>query len=92
MASSNFKVFAISIHAPLRERRRQLPDAHGTSLHFNPRSLTGATISELSVAGFSAISIHAPLRERPVWGNPGMGKLVNFNPRSLTGATVSSVC
>ena len=33
-------------------------------LHFNPRSLAGATVFVLSRKLFSQISIHAPLRER----------------------------
>ena len=59
-----FKV--ISIHAPLRERQffQQFLDCH--HIHFNPRSLTGATGKTMSFADNIKISIHAPLRERPL--------------------------
>ena len=53
----------ISIHAPLRERlSRGFPNS--TLVHFNPRSLTGATSKSDRFWLNSDISIHAPLRER----------------------------
>ena len=36
-------------------------------VHFNPRSLTGATVHELLHLIIPIISIHAPLRERPLY-------------------------
>ena len=38
----------------------------GGQLHFNPRSLTGATCNLITCHTAISISIHAPLRERPV--------------------------
>ena len=55
----------ISIHAPLRERRRPPPDTH-SEVHFNPRSLAGATCGIVLDTSYGYISIHAPLRERPL--------------------------
>ena len=57
-----------------------------TNVHFNPRSLAGATGDQRRQQPQINISIHAPLRERPrqkFWFNfPNY-----FNPRSLAGAT-----
>ena len=53
----------ISIHAPSRER----PDYRrhrGSTCHFNPRSLTGATLPMGASQLLFLISIHAPSRER----------------------------
>ena len=121
----------ISIHAPLRERRRKrtadagshefqstLPygsDIHGRAnrlfkKYFNPRSLTGATscasllfywsfrisihaplrerhMTMINLYPVIAISIHAPLRERLRTWNL-CSRDLHFNPRSLTGATL----
>ena len=53
----------ISIHAPSRER-----PSHNTHtfcyMHFNPRSLTGATEAKEKILKHRQISIHAPSRER----------------------------
>ena len=55
--------------------------------HFNPRSLTGATIAYAALAVFLLISIHAPSRERLNYHWQCNGFRHYFNPRSLTGAT-----
>ena len=55
--------------------------------YFNPRSLTGATISVFSISLLITISIHAPLRERRHCIREICSYLY-FNPRSLTGATL----
>ena len=76
---------AISIHAPLRERRPEFLGSHSSMIfqstlpcgsdqviiphtfcymHFNPRSLAGATNAESKTGFDNYISIHAPLRER----------------------------
>ena len=54
--------------------------------NFNPRSLTGATITAALTRQANVISIHAPLRERLRLRLP-YSPQQNFNPRSLTGAT-----
>ena len=54
--------------------------------HFNPRSLTGATVKLTDKQREQLISIHAPSRERPIIRLLVM-LIINFNPRSLTGAT-----
>ena len=59
----------ISIHAPLRERPSGKGNNQFQILHFNPRSLTGATHFVLSIFFSIIISIHAPLRER-LFGDP----------------------
>ena len=53
----------ISIHAPLRERLA-LPSRLYLPVHFNPRSLAGATCRRGHRFHSNAISIHAPVRER----------------------------
>ena len=56
-------------------------------MHFNPRSLTGATlVFYRSFFPVKTISIHAPSRERRD-ASLTISSLSNFNPRSLTGAT-----
>ena len=55
--------------------------------HFNPRSLTGATIFLESEVSVMLISIHAPSRERPLGTAERFANKGYFNPRSLTGAT-----
>ena len=80
------ELIAISIHAPLRERRELEPefiDFVLISIHAPLRERRG---DHTAAYTYGAISIHAPLRERlkearrtwPSW---------HFNPRSLTGAT-----
>ena len=65
-----------------------LPYLLPTLLHFNPRSLAGATEQGGESQQTPGISIHAPLRERP--GGQGLrNSTSNFNPRSLAGATAS---
>ena len=62
----SYKLKTISIHAPSRERRRIAAIQKGKQ-YFNPRSLTGATLSGGMQGGYStSISIHAPSRERHV--------------------------
>ena len=56
-------------------------------IHFNPRSLTGATYILSYFKDAKIISIHAPSRERLWLSQKGRHKNDNFNPRSLTGAT-----
>ena len=56
---------AISIHAPLRVRRRTI-SAINVSINFNPRTLAGATDDNKAVIDAMLISIHAPLRVRQV--------------------------
>ena len=53
---------------------------------FNPRSLTGATLTLPYTRSVIAISIHAPSRER-LYGPALTAWKKHFNPRSLTGAT-----
>ena len=60
-----FLLFVISIHAPLRERHRAAKEKVEAA-HFNPRSLTGATMLCVWLREACDISIHAPLRERPM--------------------------
>ena len=55
----------ISIHAPSRERPNQQLHRQERQ-HFNPRSLTGATLQILELPVQYFISIHAPSRERLV--------------------------
>ena len=57
-------IVAISIHAPSRERRALLSSLRRILSDFNPRSLTGATLSKIPILGEIFISIHAPSRER----------------------------
>ena len=77
----------ISIHAPSRERPTAIRVMAAPQLHFNPRSLAGATKRLYSSLLSLRISIHAPSRERRnVTVNVGSGG-GDFNPRSLTGAT-----
>ena len=59
----------------------------GLFLHFNPRSLTGATLKVRRLKMSVIISIHAPSRERHISLLNKLMKLSYFNPRSLTGAT-----
>ena len=60
-------------------------------IYFNPRSLAGATLMELSIRYLVIIiSIHAPSRERPPLSIAKGWKPRNFNPRSLAGATPKS--
>ena len=59
----SFPAGGISIHAPLRERRKRRP-IHIEFSNFNPRSLTGATLNAINNVTVDLISIHAPLRER----------------------------
>ena len=54
----------ISIHAPLRERRRAVGEQIGGH-DFNPRSLAGATEIDARGGTRYTISIHVPSRERP---------------------------
>ena len=54
----------ISIHAPLRERQTLTGGLLILKLHFNPRSLAGATTPVIECDPATGISIHAPLRER----------------------------
>ena len=60
------------------------------SLHFNPRSLTGATVVRPVLLTACVISIHAPLRERQNRLDLSLTGRSNFNPRSLTGATAAA--
>ena len=100
---------AISIHAPLRERRLSSSGRY-KNVNFNPRSLTGATQKFATLPTLSDISIHAPLRERhhntlkafsvmlfqstlpygsDFYRQTHQDTSTHFNPRSLTGATLS---
>ena len=55
----------ISIHAPSRERQLVISTAKCSPVHFNPRSLAGATsIFRHNQLNACRISIHAPSRER----------------------------
>ena len=54
---------SISIHAPLRERQKRHYEL-ARRVNFNPRSLTGATITLIWCPISLFISIHAPSRER----------------------------
>ena len=56
-------------------------------MHFNPRSLTGATFKRLATGGELTISIHAPSQERQ-HVLQHIAAAQNFNPRSLAGATL----
>ena len=56
--------FWISIHAPSRERQAGLVFKTEREANFNPRSLTGATMSVAVNLLTAIISIHAPSRER----------------------------
>ena len=78
----------ISIHAPSRERQDYRSRCRGT-LHFNPRSLTGATTLFYAQVAGDRISIHAPSRERHAAIISSIGAPADFNPRSLTGATIA---
>ena len=55
--------------------------------YFNPRSLTGATVTPAPTPLSDVISIHAPSRERQVQKVERKRGGYYFNPRSLTGAT-----
>ena len=55
--------------------------------NFNPRSLSGATVTGVDLRSVLIISIHAPSRERPVIFVITLFHVLNFNPRSLSGAT-----
>ena len=84
-----YSIVAISIHAPLRERRLvydKWVNLCGISIHAplreRPPGITSST-------KYGIISIHAPLRERRTI-TKHMTLISNFNPRSLTGAT--SIC
>ena len=55
--------WAISIHAPIRGRRR-LRQCAAAMEDFNPRPHTGATVVLDVSAALSGISIHAPIRGR----------------------------
>ena len=76
--------FAISIHAPLRERGACCAGA-AAFLLFQSTLPYGSEIKPVLRVALPAISIHAPLRERPV-GTTGASSGSDFNPRSLTGA------
>ena len=76
----------ISIHAPSRERHQLALFGFSSLMHFNPRSLTGATDIVGIVTPTFSISIHAPSRERPASSAAPVLRS-HFNPRSLTGAT-----
>ena len=81
---------SISIHAPLRERPFHTVIRNQPYIHFNPRSLAGATICGNKMLPAVIISIHAPLRERRT---PLLTPIIwfrYFNPRSLAGATAPS--
>ena len=58
-------------------------------MHFNPRSLAGATKANDWAIRCVHISIHAPLRERLRRKNTAHA-FSYFNPRSLAGATIMS--
>ena len=57
-------------------------------LHFNPRSLAGATVLNKEIYAQGNISIHAPSRERRQ-RRFSLHSWQYFNPRSLAGATYS---
>ena len=77
----------ISIHAPSRERQRLGTGGVEDIIHFNPRSLAGATPWSGTRTISLAISIHAPSRERLALLFIEHLKCLYFNPRSLAGAT-----
>ena len=58
------RVAWISIHAPSRERRMSHAVLIVYKVHFNPRSLAGATFMDSRACVCTLISIHAPSRER----------------------------
>ena len=73
---------SISIHAPVRER---LPaaDALAGGLHFNPRSLAGATSATAAARSARMISIHAPSRERLyIFFTPKVQKTISIHAPS----------
>ena len=82
-------VFVISIHAPSRERPETLFTCP-PYLHFNPRSLAGATGRGLPTCPSGLISIHAPSRERRFLLAVVCSSWY-FNPRSLAGATRTNI-
>ena len=80
-------LFAISIHAPLRERRQYVPRLENHA-NFNPRSLTGATAYS-SWPSCTSHNFNPRSLTGATWAPPPLnvsGK--DFNPRSLTGATL----
>ena len=79
-------VFAISIHAPSRERPLSRSNGAPMHHHFNPRSLAGATRSMRTLYCASTFQSTLP---RGSDGAPYIGSIINvyFNPRSLAGAT-----
>ncbi len=78
-------VLMISIHAPSRERLL-ISIMTDMALHFNPRSLTGATedlLHQYPHLQFQSTLPHGSDRYK----NKRWRCYCNFNPRSLTGAT-----
>ena len=82
-------------YSPQHKFQSTLP--HGSDLviifsalrrwNFNPRSLTGATLTDSHSIILLGISIHAPSRERRLPSHQSRCRTNYFNPRSLTGAT-----
>ena len=77
---------AISIHAPSRERhgaKYKIPRYY----HFNPRSLTGATIYGFSLTGNHSLFQSTLPHGSDLFSSCAAAAEWHFNPRSLTGAT-----
>ena len=90
--SMGYGRYAISIHAPSRERQFFVLVGFLLMSDFNPRSLTGATLQYGDTTLLpDYISIHAPSRERQAKIISSYTWLEHFNPRSLTGATLGFV-
>ena len=90
MSDEHGKLIAVSIHAPVRERRGQ----HERNLRsdgFNPRPRKGATRVLVISGAIIFVSIHAPVRERQTavsW----ISIVRRFNPRPRKGATPGAGC
>ena len=83
---------AISIHAPLRERRYIASNVGAGIKYFNPRSLAGAThLTYLRIPRPNRFQSTLPCgSDYHLYYHP-MFAIVYFNPRSLAGATDEAV-
>ena len=76
---------SISIHAPSRERLAE-PSRLYLPVHFNPRSLAGATSQRRDFTDIARFQSTLP-RGSDFTGQITIRNKINFNPRSLAGAT-----
>ena len=63
----------------------------GLSLYFNPRSLTGATVTDVTLEEVAELFQSTLPRGSDCVRLNSRPRLLHFNPRSLAGATIFSI-